>query len=608
MELEYRSQKWFAGDAPVNYEKASAQIGAGTNGTVTVIKDTFDVDADDYSIEVVIPEEASDLSATLEDKKITVSLATVEAESASATIGAGTNGAVTVVVDEPGEDGNDFTIAVVEGFDGGTLGAGLNFETDIVVALGMTTASKAFTTIGSGDDGVVTVEVDTAGDAGNDYTIEVVNGTDGGSLAAALDTKDLLITLGMTTASKASTTIGSGEHGTVNIEYDQAGAHGNNVTVEVIEGTDGGALDADLNGNDITVALAMTQSSNAIATIGSGEHGAVNLTADATGAAGNSYTVEVKLASGNDAPLSVAFADGDLVVTLGTDGTGNNDPVKNTALLVASAIEANTDITAVKTGNGTSSLAVEAVKNFSGGTDSEPDNAANTATLVAAKINSINGITSTASGNGSTPITGAIVKKNLSGGTASAPDNAKNTATLIAGIVNSQAGSTFTATASGTGGTAISAAVTKKSFDGGADTAPDNAQNTATLIAAAINELDGFTATASGSGVTPITGAIAEAEFTGGSDVALNGSANTATLVAAEISEIDGFVATASGNGTTALSTETEEDVDFADGAYGTPCPQAGVTLYIGGYYYVSTKADNTVCNDGWRRFTLASY
>lgn len=391
MELEYRSQKWFAGDAPVNYEKASAQIGAGTNGTVTVIKDTFDVDADDYSIEVVIPEEASDLSATLEDKKITVSLATVEAESASATIGAGTNGAVTVVVDEPGEDGNDFTIAVVEGFDGGTLGAGLNFETDIVVALGMTTASKASTTIGSGGDGVVTVEVDTAGNAGNSKTIEVV------------------------------------------------------------------------------------------------------------------------VAGEPDAALACTYAGDDLLITLGTGAAG----------------------------------------------------------LV---------------------------------------DDAKNTATLIAGIVNSQAGSTFTATASGTGDTAISEAVTKKSFDGGADTAPDNAQNTATLIASAINELDGFTATASGSGVTPITGAIAEAEFTGGSDVALNGSANTATLVAAEISEIDGFVATASGNGTTALSTETEEDVDFADGAYGTPCPQAGVTLYIGGYYYVSTKADNTVCNDGWRRFTLASY
>jgi len=502
MELEYRSQKWFAGDAPVNYEKASAQIGAGTNGTVTVIKDTFDVDADDYSIEVVIPEEASDLSATLEDKKITVSLATVEAESASATIGAGTNGVVTVVVDEPGEDGNDFTIAVVEGFDGGTLGAGLNFETDIVVTLGMTTASKAFTTIGSGDDGVVTVEVDTAGGAGNDYTIEVVNGTDGGSLAAALNTKDLLITLGMTSAVKAFTTIGSGDDGVVTVEYDTAGT------------------------------------------------------------AGNSKTIEVVVAGEPDAALACTYAGDDLLITLGTGADGLVDDAKNTATLIAGIVNS------------------QAGESF----------------------------TASASGDGSTAIGAAVTKKNLAGGTASAPDNAKNTATLIAGIVNSQAGSAFTATASGTGDTAISAAVTKKSFDGGADTAPDNAQNTATLIAAAINELDGFTATASGSGVTPITGAIAEVEFTGGSDVALNGSANTATLVAAEISEIDGFVATASGNGATALSTETEEDVDFADGAYGTPCPQAGVTLYIGGYYYVSTKADNTVYNDGWRRFTLASY
>ena len=58
----------------------------------------------------------------------------------------------------------------------------------------------------------------------------------------------------------------------------------------------------------------------------------------------NSMVVEAILAGGNDAPLSAAFNDlgGDdyqVLITLGTDEMGNNDPTKNTDALVKAAIQ-----------------------------------------------------------------------------------------------------------------------------------------------------------------------------------------------------------------------------------------------------------------------------
>lgn len=82
---------------------------------------------------------------------------------------------------------------------------------------------------------------------------------------------------------------------------------------------------------------------------------------------------------------------------------------------------------------------------------------------------------------------------------------------------------------------------------------------------------------------------------------------NTLALIATEISKLNGFTATAS-KGTSVIDTATSADIEFADGNYGTPCLQAGVGLIGTEYYYVCVKSDNTVFNDGWRRFTLTSY
>lgn len=89
--------------------------------------------------------------------------------------------------------------------------------------------------------------------------------------------------------------------------------------------------------------------------------------------------------------------------------------------------------------------------------------------------------------------------------------------------------------------------------------------------------------------------------------VTADNTKNTATLIATAISAIDGYDADASGTGATAISAATTEDVEFTDGSYGTPCPEAGLGLVSSGTYYVCTVADNTKYNDNWKTFSLSS-
>jgi len=107
---------------------------------------------------------------------------------------------------------------------------------------------------------------------------------------------------------------------------------------------------------------------SATATIGSGTNGTVTITIDAVGTGGNSYTVEVVEGSGTDVDLDVSLTGTDIVVTLGTDGAGALDATKNTATLVAAAIDVLAGITATASGDGSTALSVaEAQKSFSGG-------------------------------------------------------------------------------------------------------------------------------------------------------------------------------------------------------------------------------------------------
>ena len=106
---------------------------------------------------------------------------------------------------------------------------------------------------------------------------------------------------------------------------------------------------------------------SATAAIGSGTNGIVTITVDAVGVGGNLYTVTVVLAVGNNQPLSAALVGTDLTVTLGTGVAGLTDPAKNTAVLVAAAIEALAGLSAKASGTGATVIPVTATILFTGG-------------------------------------------------------------------------------------------------------------------------------------------------------------------------------------------------------------------------------------------------
>lgn len=83
---------------------------------------------------------------------------------------------------------------------------------------------------------------------------------------------------------------------------------------------------------------------------------------------------------------------------------------------------------------------------------------------------------------------------------------------------------------------------------------------------------------------------------------------STAKEIATAISALDGFTAVYSGTGAKVISAATVADIEFEDGQFGTPCPEAYIGVYTDDYYYICIKADNTQYNDGWRRFTLTNY
>lgn len=107
--------------------------------------------------------------------------------------------------------------------------------------------------------------------------------------------------------------------------------------------------------------------------LGAGADGTVNAALVEPGADGNAYTVEVVLSGSPSAPLSVALVDTALTVTLGTDGAGAAAPAKNTALLVAAAINALPEFTAAASGTGAGVIGVTAVRPFTGGDDRDDD-------------------------------------------------------------------------------------------------------------------------------------------------------------------------------------------------------------------------------------------
>ena len=102
--------------------------------------------------------------------------------------------------------------------------------------------------------------------------------------------------------------------------------------------------------------------------IGAGDNGVVTVTATTLGTEENSYTIEVVEGVGSDVDLSATFEDGAIIVTLGTDVAEALDDTKNTATLIANAIEDLDGVSAEASGTGATPFqAAVAEKSFTGG-------------------------------------------------------------------------------------------------------------------------------------------------------------------------------------------------------------------------------------------------
>lgn len=99
-------------------------------------------------------------------------------------------------------------------------------------------------------------------------------------------------------------------------------------------------------------------------TIGSGEDGTVTITETEPATTGGGYSVTVKVNTNASQDLSAALAAKALTVTLATDADNKPDDEKNTATLIAAAINAidNTPFTAEASGEGNAPLTAAEAK------------------------------------------------------------------------------------------------------------------------------------------------------------------------------------------------------------------------------------------------------
>jgi len=129
------------------------------------------------------------------------------------------------------------------------------------------------------------------------------------------------------------------------------------------------AADSATKAERVRKTAAPTNAKAASQTIGAGQDGEVTVTAAVKGAAGNDLAIIVSDAGADDCEMTASIAAGVITVTLGKTAAAL-EPTKNTATLVAAAINLLTEVTAAASGTGNASLvAAEASKDFVGGQD-----------------------------------------------------------------------------------------------------------------------------------------------------------------------------------------------------------------------------------------------
>lgn len=108
--------------------------------------------------------------------------------------------------------------------------------------------------------------------------------------------------------------------------------------------------------------------------IGEGENGIVTIKSDLVGTEGNSYTITVSDAGANGCDMSATISGTDITVVLGKT-VAALEPTKNTAILIATAIDALDGVNAVHTGTGADSITAAVEKtSFTGGKYATPCN------------------------------------------------------------------------------------------------------------------------------------------------------------------------------------------------------------------------------------------
>ena len=142
-----------------------------------------------------------------------------------------------------------------------------------------------------------------------------------------------------------------------------------NVTGDLAGNVTGDITGTATKAERIRKTTAPTNAKAASQTIGDGTNGKVTVTAAVKGAAGNDLDIIVSDVGADGCEMTASIAAGVITVTLGKTGA-ILDSTKNTASLVAAAIDSLTEVTAVASGTGNDPLAAaEAKKDFTGGQD-----------------------------------------------------------------------------------------------------------------------------------------------------------------------------------------------------------------------------------------------
>lgn len=199
---------------------------------------------------------------------------------------------------------------------------------------------------------------------GRQYSL-IASGTFGGATVAAQ--------IANAAPAKAALTIDDAdEDAAIVLTATDGGTQGNSISVGLLDpAAPNSPLSVTQDARIFDISLATGIGDAASTTIGAGANGTITITAEAAGVAGNLLDVQVVAGSGNNQPMTAIISGANartrVVVTLGTDANGDADDAKNTATLVAAAINALPLVSATASGTGATAIPVTATKALTGG-------------------------------------------------------------------------------------------------------------------------------------------------------------------------------------------------------------------------------------------------